>query len=288
MKKICVYHFDDYRDYLKAVIEGERAKNPRLTYTLLAKRWNLKSNTSLIKILRKQRHAGPVLIRKIFSALNLVGDERRYFLGLVNLEKTNSSVEDLLSLKSHYVHFQNTGTARVLSENEFLNISQWWHAVIRQIVKGVSYNQKNFIDEVQKLFIFPVRKKMLEKALQCLIDLKLIDCRDNIYSASDESWNTSSHIPSAAIKIFHEGMLVNALKSLHELEINQRFLSGYTLKIDSAKYKEAYSYLDSMLDEFNRRFSNVTGNQVYQVQVQLFPLTQIFNLNQKESFNEKD
>jgi uncharacterized protein (TIGR02147 family) len=86
----------------------------------------------------------------------------------------------------------------------------------------------------------------------------------------------------AAVRAFHQQMIGKAQEQLHHADpesFARRSITGHTVAVDTSRLDEAREFISAMQAEFIRRFSVGTPDEVYQLNIQLFPLTQ----TQKES-----
>lgn len=266
-----IFEYTNYRTYLVASIEEAKARNPRLTTSALAKKMGLKSNTSLIKILRGQRDPGPDVSRRLVHYFKMSEREMQYFEDLVSLQKAKKdpakSYALMKKLKAKNRDF------RLLNEDEFSAISNWWFYAIRQMTRLKSFDEDPVA--ISKALRFHVPEKEIRRAISIMLDLGVLnrDLSTGKLNVSKHQLNTSDEITSEAIRRFHEGMIENARASIRSCPVSERLLVGFTLGLKNEDIPRAKNWLDQKLTEFENEFESVHPDQVYQVQVQLFPLT---------------
>jgi uncharacterized protein (TIGR02147 family) len=89
----------------------------------------------------------------------------------------------------------------------------------------------------------------------------------------DQHIGTLADTAHEAIKRFHEQMIGLALDSIRSVDLEKREISGSTFNIDPADLPALKAELRRTRKELYRRFEKPKANATYQLNVQLFPLT---------------
>lgn len=264
-----ILQFMDYRSFLQSAFDDKLKHNPQWSYSAFSRQIGLKSNTSIIKILRGQREAGPEICRKISAYFNFSNKEQGYFNDLVRLSKSKRDPGETFQIMSAIK--QRNKKFRLLSSEEFAATSQWWFYAIRQMTKlGDFRNDPRWI--LSRL-AYPVSMAEIKRAISGMIELGLLIQDGKRIAATNSSINTSDDIASEAIKRFHESMLDNARVSLRKFQVEERMIVGHTIGLHKDDIPAAKDFLNGMLDAFCEKFEVKDPDAIYQMQVQLFPLT---------------
>ena len=80
-------------------------------------------------------------------------------------------------------------------------------------------------------------------------------------------------MPSEGLKRFHEQMIEHAKSAIREVPVEERQICGMTLTVKKEDLKEAKEVIRHFMDRFSSRVDQKLGEQVYQLNVQFFPLT---------------
>ncbi len=85
-----ILDFTDYRAFLNAHYEDRKRQNKHFSFGVWARSLGLKNNTSLLKILKGSRNAGPAIQEQLVKYFAFDDRERAYFSDLVQLAKVKS------------------------------------------------------------------------------------------------------------------------------------------------------------------------------------------------------
>lgn len=266
-----IFDFTDYRAFLVAYFEDAKKRNPKWSYQAWAKKLSLKNNSSLLKIIHREREIGPSISGKLADYFEWKGDRRDYFNDLIRLSKIKDDSRLKVELMERLQLKLPKNVYRFLNEKEFSAISNWWCYAIRQMTKLSDF--KGDPKWMAKKLNFKVPLREIRKAIQILLELRLIKMESARLAPTDGSLNTSDDVASEAIKRFHEGMISNAKIAVREIPISEREISGCTITISQEDFSRIKQYLRNFEDQFCRLFDKKDGDQVCQLNLQFFPLT---------------
>lgn len=85
--------------------------------------------------------------------------------------------------------------------------------------------------------------------------------------------NTSNDVASEAIKRYHEQMLEHARESVRSADVDERELTASCLVMRVSNLSQAKVMIREFRSKFARTFEEDGGDAVYQIQIQLFPIT---------------
>ncbi len=274
-----VYNFSNLQDYLSAVTKHFLGRSQR-PYSLSqwAKKLGYSSPRIVGMVLKGQRVPSPQMAKAWSQALGHEAKQKRYFELLVQLErerKRNRPVGDLFK-ELETLSPQKT-TKLTIDTKAFAYIADWFHLVIKQLL---SVQEKN--KNVEWLFT-KMRRKVsraeIKRALENLIDLKLItqDLQNGNYSVLMENLTTTSDVPSEAIRLHHNQMMLRAQEALIEQDTSSREMTSATFRFDIDRVLEAKQAMREFREEFEGRFSSKISNEVYQFNMQFFAHTDLQN-----------
>ncbi len=271
MQKLDIFNYSDYRLFLVDHYEAEKKRFAGFSYNIWAKKLDLKNNTSIIKVIKGQRNAGPEMIEKFNDYFRFTIKEKEYFAGLIELDKeTNSKLQVLIKRDLQKLNHKNKVT--FINEDEFSVISSVWCFALRSIARLNALTDD--IPKLSKMFHFKVSNKKLSQSFDALLRSNLLEKNDAGYTCLKMSLNTADDIASEALKQFHEEVLDVAKDSLRTVEPQLREISGLTLTFDIEKLDEAKAMIRDFQDQFAALYGKSDkANHVYQMQMQFFPLT---------------
>ncbi len=264
--------FLDYRTFLIAHAQEQKRKNPQWSYGAWAKRLGLGGTATITRIIHGDRHPGPKLVDKLVGYFGFSAREAEYFRDLVQLDKLKTDPKTNTLMLEKLGKKYSTESRRSVDEKTFQTISNWYFLTIREMLRLHHFRlDANWIANMLR---FKVNLRQISHAIQILQDLNLITVDSNGKVVQREGrLETSNDIASEAIKRYHEEMLENAKNSLRNASADEREVSSQTLALNSKNMGRA----KELIREFQERFAEVLeedqGDQVYQFQIQLFPLT---------------
>lgn len=268
-----IRHFVNYRTFLQAHAQECRARNPRWSLGGWARKLGLKTTSSLTKILKAQRSAGPEFIEKVFNYFKFSEADRKYFLELVELEKFNSQPEIsslfLKRLQKQHPH----GERAEFDPNVFAVISNWHYSTIREMTRLHGF--QGSAEEISGRLVFKIDPVQIQEAVSKLLQLGLIeeDSKDGALKYRSGRLSSPSDISSEANRLQHEQMFDLAKKSVRVVDLAERELSGLTLPISSLNVGKAKTLIREFRDRFEELMEEERGDRVYQLQIGFFPLS---------------
>ncbi len=265
-----IYSYSSMRSFLKAHAEDQKAKNASWSYGMWARRLGLKGTASLTMIINGQRNAGPQMVQAFTEYFKFSEKEKKYFENLANLEKVDKDSSLQYLVLQELKRLSPLKNFKIFDDNLFEVISNWYHLAIKHLVRmGI-----NEPDDIYSRLHFEVTEKQVKSALLNLEKVGLIERnQQDKYQLSNGNLVTNDDIPSEAIKRYHEQSLENSKKSIRQIEVALREFQSLTLVLNDKKLDVAKEMIRNFVTEFSKSMDTDHGNQVYQLNVQMFPLT---------------
>ncbi len=264
----------NYRSFLKSYYDYKKRTSKGFSYEVWARKLGLKNNTSILKIIRGDRNAGPAVQEKLIQYFQFQSEEIAYFRDLVLLEKMPEQsplrlqIIERLSFRYKDTEFQQ------IDENHFVLLADWWHWAIRQLLKFKKFKLDSS-HEIAKSFHFKVSPKEVDTSIKRLMEFGFIKADEEGVLISDpQSRSIKSQVCNEAIRSFHGAALVNAQIALRDLPVDEREFNSLVLAVRSEDFGSAKEEILEFVKKFNQRFSQEdAADSVYQLEVALFPLT---------------
>jgi uncharacterized protein (TIGR02147 family) len=264
--------FSDYRAFLLAHAQERRARNPRWSYGCWARQLGLQGASSLTKIVQGKRNPGPEIIGKLVAYFKLGETDAAYFRDLVAFQKHKRNPQ-LAVLLWESVRQRHPGRAvRILDDRTFQAIANWYFYAIREMVRlDTFFEDPRWIAHRLR---FPVAPRDVAGALRTLLELGLLgrDERGSLVVA-ETPIDTANDFASEALRRHHEQMLEHAKTAVRTIEPQDRELTSTTFVMMAAQLPDAKRALRRCREALVDRFEKKGGDTVYQLQMQLFPLT---------------
>ena len=283
MKEIIEY--TDYRKFIQDYYD-ERKRSSAFTWRDFAREAGFSSAVYLKYVCEGKKNLSVGAAGSVASAMGLAGFESTYFVLMVSYahakgdEAKRAAFEERCALaRAHKV--------RVLGNEEFDYFKSWKNPVLRELAPHMpgakplemahACKQKISAAEVSETLDFLVRSKLLKKD------------REGNYRQTDKSISMGpvDAVPVAA-RDMQRQMGEFAVKAL-DLPLSERDMSGLTLGLT----RRAYERIRKELADCRRRIVAIAAEddeteQVYRLNLQLFPMSEKLNTENKIDKEEKN
>jgi uncharacterized protein (TIGR02147 family) len=176
----------------------------------------------------------------------------------------------------------------LLDEKVFKVISSWHYFVLREMVRLENF-RLNY-DEIAEKILFKLTPTEVKNSIHTLEVLGLLK-RDSEGKLVQEEpqIDTQSDVASEASKRNHEENLENAKWALRNVKITEREFNSVCFTIKKSDLPEAKKMIRMFKSKFLERFEakHGKGQEVYQLQIQLFPFTKASDEEAPQSSTEE-
>lgn len=272
IKELNIFEYGNYRGYLKDMYQLLKKEKASFSFRYFSKIAGFSSPNFLKLVMEGNRNLSPESIEKFSTALKFNKKEADFFRNLVYLNQATTLEEkkfyaDLL-LKSR--QFKQ---AHPLKKTQYEYYTNWFTIPVRELV--ATKNFKEDPEWIAKQLIPSIKASEAKKALQDLLDLKLIE-RNNQGKLvqTDVIITTGDDVDSTSVKAFHKEMIQKGSQSLDRYHYKERDISCVTLGISQKNIDK----LKEITNRFRQEILELAKNEedaerVYQVNVQTFPLS---------------
>jgi uncharacterized protein (TIGR02147 family) len=260
MKEPSLYDFTDYRDFLKEWFQYKKSTSDYWSYGLWSKKLGLKSTSTLTMIIHKQRHMGKKMIPKFINFFKLNEKEASYLEEIIKISKATKGDPNLTVLL-----LEQNAVSKKTNESRDL-IFDWSAYALREMSNLKDFNHK--IDWYEKRLLNTLGKNKVKSVLSKLKENEFIDNKGNPTSKIQPK----KELNLEDAKIYHEELMELSAQSV-ELPFENRALHASTLSIQKDKLKEAKKLIRDFQIKFSELVEEVPGDEVYQLNIQFFPLT---------------
>jgi len=275
-----ITHFTDYRSFLLAHVQDIKKSNSRWTYGVWANQMKLKSTSSITKIIQGQREPGPQITEKLLKYFKFDKSNQEYFKDLIRLHKVKKDPRLAALIMERMGKNHPDGRVRLMDNQTFSVISNWYCLAVREMSR-----MDDFLADpewISKQMNFDVSVKDISEAIKCLISTGLLVRNSSgDLEIAEGRIATNDDLSSEAVKRYHESMLDNAKLSLRKDTVEMREFTGTSLVLNTQNIGIAKKMIRDFRSHFSKTLEEDVGDEVYQIQVQFFPMTQ-FN-KQKEN-----
>jgi len=229
-----------------------RAKNRRYSQRAFAKLLEINSGR-LSQYFVGDRPITNAAAQKMARQLELDSEQTSYFLYLVGLDKKSKDPYKL----------------RILQDDELAMIVEWYHFAVLSLISTSDFQfDYNWIGN--RLRISPA---FAEASVQRLERLNFIKIKNNKIEVTKGAVSTMGDIPNEFLRLSHKDMFRHMADTLSAEGVERRDLSSITLAIDDRKLPEAKKLIKNFRRKIADFLSKGSRNQVYALNIQLFPLS---------------
>lgn len=229
--KPVVFHYLDYRLFLKDLIEFERSTVARMSLRAFTARVlpALSSSGLLSAVLKGKKNLGPNLRSELAQALPLKPREAQFFERLVQFNQA----DDLADKNRFFVQLSRyrQSKAKVISEGQYLFFSRWYYPVVFNYF-GMNEKQKNAM-EIATAIYPPLTPAQVEEAIKLLLKLGMIKKLANGYAVTDNHLATEAEFQGLVAAQYNQQFLQLATESL--LHVAPKFRQFSTIVFSSSR-----------------------------------------------------
>ena len=271
-----IFGFFDYREFLRADFQERKAKNPQFSIRAMAARLGINSST-LIRIFNKQRRISRNLLPAFIKFLGLRSKEAEYFTRLVEFGQAKSEPERMAAYRE-IVRIRN-GRTKEISESQYAFYEEWYYSALRELLRFFPF--AGDYRALGQMLDPPITMHEAKRAMNLLLGLGLVERSGDSFLVRDSNISTGEVWHGMAVQRFHHDTLAKAAEALERIPRHERDFSTMTMCCSSEGYKKVRELLKHTRGELTRiEEGDRDRNQVYQINMQVFPLSKPFNGDQ--------
>lgn len=278
MKAITEYR--DYRAYMQDFYE-ERKRTSAFTWREFARLAGFVSPTYLKLVCDGKTRLSKPGVPKVANAMGLSGFECAYFELLVKLNHAKND-EERNSIYKEMMAAAKLNKVRILDADTFRFYESPVCPILRELVPLMPGAQPS---EIAEKMDCEVTAQEVRDSLKFLEKSGLLEKNGDAYVQTSKVVKGSTDALPLAIRAMNREMGLMAVDSLEKHNMFERNVSGLTMGIN----EEAYGRIVAELDACRKKIVEIASecskiNQVYRLNLQLFPLTQ--KIENKEECHE--
>lgn len=266
-----IFSFDDYREFLKALIRHRKKNGQIFSYRWFSQRAGLTSPNFLNLVIKGHRHLSSTSIEKVIEIFHLTKDEGNFFRNLVyfNKSKTLTQKEHFASQLLRSRKFLNE---HPLSKEQFEYYSEWYNIPTREILSLKA--KPNNEEEISQTLVPSISKQEAKNALEKLMALGLVEFKEGRYWTVQESVSTGHKFSNFGVVQYHKKMMSLAAEALDRFSSAEREISSVTIGLS----EKTFFKVKKEIEDFRSRLmamaeSDSEKERIYQLNFQLFPLS---------------
>ncbi len=267
-----VFEYLNYSTFLKDFYDHRKIHNIFFSYRYLGKALNLDAGF-LVKVMQGKLALPEKCIAPLIKICGFEGREIEYFRELVHYGRAKTP-------KDIKLHFERLIAVRDLEPRkveiaQYTFYQKWYHSAIHSLL--LFHEFKGDFKALAAKMSPPISVKEAKESIHLLEDLGFIRKQENgKYVVQDARITTGEKWQSAAIRNFQEECLRLASESLTRHSKELRDISTVTMTLSSKNIEEVRARIKELRQSLLHLHSEGDDpDSVYQVNIQVFPLTQI-------------
>ena len=271
----------EYKDYRKYMLDfyNERKSKGVFSWREFAKRAGFKSAIYLKLVCENKSSLSLVKMEQVGRAMDLSGRELLYFEEMVKFgNATKDSVKKASLLEMQRMALEQN--VRVVDADAFRFYDSWKNPTIRELAPMMPGAKPL---EMAKACHQDISAEQVRDSLAFLVKTGFLTKKIDSYAQTEKTVIGSKESVPIAIRAMHKEMAALAKIAVDKFPSEERHITGVTLGL----CEEAYTRISQEMDVFIRKAVSIAAeyeniNQVYRLNLQLFPLTK----NVKEESHE--
>jgi uncharacterized protein (TIGR02147 family) len=265
-----IFKYLEYREFLRDTYQEQKQEKPFFSYRYIGQKVALHSSY-VIKVMQGALHIAPKKIESFIKLLNLGEVEADYFEALVHFGRAKTERQRKLYFDRLFQI--STVKAKRIDLHQYEFFQKWHYSAVWSLIncRPFSGNYKQLAEQCQP----PIALSDAKKAVKLLETLKLINKDDaGVYRTTENNLTTGQKWQSQAVAGYQSDMMRLAMEALARFQKEDRDISTVTVCVDENNLPEVREHIrlfrSSLIKLVN---SQRPSNRVYQLNVQLFPLT---------------
>jgi len=266
-----IYHYFDYRKYLKDTFDEKCNSSPRFTLRHAASKMGI-NHSHLVRILAGKKHLTVELAPAVSRLLKHTPKQRKYFTLMVLFGRAKTE-KDISGYFKDMVYCSGAKSA-IIEADKYEFYQRWYYTAIREALGLIEFDGTSYT-QLAHLLHPSISAKEAKEAVLLLKRLGLIKKNSHgVYRSNDRFITTGEKIQGLAVASFHKEMIELAKGALDTVERNDRDFSTVTVTVSEEKAHEIKAALARCRNEILTIAEKESQSQrVYHINLQLYPLT---------------
>jgi uncharacterized protein (TIGR02147 family) len=268
---IDVFAYDDYRQLLGDYYVKKKELQPYFSYRAFSRRTGFRAPNHLQRVINGDRNLSSDAALRYSQAMHLDSEEQDYFCTLVEHSQASED-DDIRRLTEKLVAMKRYRGARRLDEAYAEYHAHWYIPAIFEMIscRGFVADPRWIAPRMRP----PIAEEEAARALSVLRELRLVEESGGRLTPVDPVLTTGSEARRRAIAEYHRTMIESAKTSIDLVPSDERDISALTLCMSEGGLLRLKQRIQSFRKELlSLAAENQDGEQVVQLNMQLFPLT---------------
>jgi uncharacterized protein (TIGR02147 family) len=271
MAAINVFHYTDYRAYLRAYFDERKKSDPKFSHRYLCRRLGLAAPNSIMLVMQGKRNITRSLAFRISEEFRHTVKEAEYFESMVGFAQAKNTNEKDRCF-TRMIGLRKTTNVNKIEEHQYEYYSNWYNLVVRELVTSPEFNgDYAWLAKNVRPAITPGQAKRSVKLLE---KLGLIRKKGSGFVHSAAMISTGPQVTSLAVANFHKTMAERAAEAMNIVRKEERDMTACTVYISQKGFEE----IKNAIAECRKKVLAIVEadepvDRVYQVNFQVFPVS---------------
>jgi uncharacterized protein (TIGR02147 family) len=275
-----VFSYVDYRAFLESWFAARKGQDPSYSYTTFARDGGC-SRAALANVISGTRHPRPATLDAFARAMGLDPSARNY-LGLLVELASAQTMEGRRGVMDRILSSERLGQLR-LAENTrddhvFRYLEHWWVPVICELVEVEGFREDPAW--IAAMLRPRITDAQAAAALATLLELGFVRRTESGGLVRAEiRFRTAPETLAAAAEHFHREAVTALLRAIDASNGSEQHLLAATVTLSPALVPEAKARLNAVIEQLATLGDGdaaPAARRVYQIAVQLLPVTEVF------------
>ena len=265
-----IYEYIDYRRYMQEFYE-ERKRCSAFSWREFSHLAGFSSSNYMKLVCDGKTRLSKVGVERVAMAMELEGGAKEYFAQMVVFADSGDEVKKNAALK-RMRELAKENKVRTLSADAYAYFSEWYNPVLRELAP---MNPGAKPMELSKLCYPEISATEIRKTLDFLVQMGLLQKHDEYHYVQTGKvvMGVAGMVPPA-MRPMHRQMAKLAIGAIDNVPVEDRSFAGATMGIS----RDTYRRIACEAEKFRQRVVSIAsedkhGEQVYRLNLQLFPLT---------------
>lgn len=276
---IDITQYSDYRSYLRAFYQAQKARQPSYSYRVFARKARLASPNYLKLVMDGTRKLNERMLPLFARGLGLDAPRVELLRAMIQLEaaKDSESRRELERTASS-LRKKLQRTERQVSDETCEVFENWYPLVIREMLtlKDFDPSPAWIARRISRYAEGRVTSAQVTHALECLERLGFVtrDAQGRLTQA-EPLLATTDELLSPLIRKMQRQMARLGIESMDSVPLAEREIGGLILGVPRSRLPELKQALKAFRREINRLHSveGQTADEIYYLSMQMFPIT---------------
>ncbi len=277
-----IFKYLDYRKYLGDVFHTAKTSLATLTFQDMSHVLGFTSPNFINLVIRGKRNLSAKASTSVSTRLGLKGLDKQYFKKLVHY-KASSSIEEREKTLRSLIDIQRSKLIDTVEGKQIEYFSEWYIPVIKELFSVEGFRPDPIL--ISKVVFPSITPEQAKYGLERLEQMGMIkfNFETQKFEVTNIPIKTPANLVNLCLSQYTRSAIQNAQKAFDGISADRRDISTTMVSMSSKQYEEIKSRIQRLTDQVLLEEENDENKtDVYMLNVQLFPCTQMINIESND------